>query len=322
MGSSFLCLGGLNMANNMEDKQSMKEIAELQKQLDEIAEWFKHNPSQFKQDDGTYKMNLESLEKEAEYNKIKDKMNKLLALTKEVRKTESNPKIKEYRKNLNNSTVQAKALNVALDTSIEILNGIQRRKHEYVLKSASDKKKYGKDPIYSVTQLTKNFTEYYKKENQGDTDATAYGTLLHRAIEELEKSNVFGKPHTGMTVKNKDVESFVKKLAQSARAEDQADAAGFLYSYGKNGHIYDRTDKAQQKIIASLEKNLNDYLRLKDSMGLGNKNATATEQALGARINVNGREVNIAGTLDQIFGAMITDLKKFWVRWSRLRFTN
>lgn len=297
------------MANNMEDKQSMKEIAELQKQLDEIAEWFKHNPSQFKQDDGTYKMNLESLEKEAEYNKIKDKMNKLLALTKEVRKTESNPKIKEYRKNLNNSTVQAKALNVALDTSIEILNGIQRRKHEYVLKSASDKKKYGKDPIYSVTQLTKNFTEYYKKENQGDTDATAYGTLLHRAIEELEKSNVFGKPHTGMTVKNKDVESFVKKLAQSARAEDQADAAGFLYSYGKNGHIYDRTDKAQQKIIASLEKNLNDYLRLKDSMGLGNKNATATEQALGARINVNGREVNIAGTLDQIFGAMITDLK-------------
>ena len=126
-----------------------------------------------------------------------------------------------------------------------------------------------------------------------------YGTMFHRLIEEYEKG--IAKIGGSGSVTRKDIEEYLKNTygpGKPLSAQDLADGAAYL-KYGKAAECTD-----------AMLKNFNQYLELRkiqSQMFAGKK--VKAEQALGATVNYKGHKIPVAGTVDQIVGSMITDLK-------------
>lgn len=199
--------------------------------------------------------------------------------------------------------LKALPLDVELDTEAQeaIVDGVSKivgRAHEYKVKSG---KQNGK--IYSVTELTKEFSKYAGKDTTHfDRTRADYGTLFHRIIQELEgKKNPFGLKGKNDVVTEKQIRDVVRKLSSpSAHKNDRADAVIMQNA---------KTQREQEKYIKSLVNNVNQYVQLRERMGIASNGKKNIEKALGMTVTYKGKKYDIAGTLDQLFSQQLRDLK-------------
>lgn len=245
--------------------------------------------------------------------KKKGELNKLISSNQHQNQKMISDAEKQYIKNLHQKIIQANELEVTLDTGIKAVNGISSRKHDYRYRNGKPIKN-----AYSATSISNMFHRIIKDDDKsfkalgqstGDSEATVYGTLVHKLLEEAEKG-AFGKIHKGKTVDEKQIEQFLEKLASSSKAEDQADAKAYTMKWDdKIKGFVARNNLERKNSVKQFHSAINTYFGLKDNMGLGDTKVNLTEKPLGAKINVKGKPINIVGTLDQLISSMMVDFK-------------
>lgn len=160
------------------------------------------------------------------------------------------------------------------------------RLHKSFFKDGSQAAQFGKEKIYSVSELGSVLSPYFGKESS-ESWSTDFGTAHHRILEEITKGRLAVHNHK---ISETELKQFLNKMWHSGKAEDKYDIKGIFDEYGR---ISDLSFKILQKTV-------NEGLEILHRAHIPLAEAKS-EHTLGGRFIIGNVAVNVSGTLDLLW---------------------
>ena len=169
--------------------------------------------------------------------------------------------------------------------------GFVIRAHTSRFLDAKEFLEFGKDKIFSVSELSSTISKWFGR-TSGESWNTAFGTAHHKVLEDIFSGKL--KRKADGTVDPNELKKYLRKSWTYGDTETRADLMAIFEKGGKN--------KISEAAFLTLENSVNGVLKQLRSQNVPESAMLkASEMTLGALLNVNGVQIPISGTLDQLW---------------------